>query len=495
MNRGIVVNGRRIEWVRILQLDVGRIAPIRRKNREIPGRPGALSQGYETGVRQIQARLDFEATSMEEWQEKLAELMGLLIQEKPYEIKFENEDKWTYYAELDGEIETVEIGIYGQVVINWICTDPYKYGHQNILPFKQYEENGEPLGEASANIINSGTVPTFPRITATVKPGEKLTHIQVFDPFNEKYFQIGRPGAIGTITRDKEERLLNDPASSLVGWSTTGGEVDGGVVSGNMATNGFSFLPGSFGATVDGWHGPILRKEAPEAPITDFKIRLGVIMRNPSISARGRLELYMRDAQGDVIGKIAMKRTGGGAYGNSVEGRAGGENDFDYFVSNYAGSKGIEWRDFEGVMEIERINNVWAMYVALVDPQTGKHTARYRSQPWTDSQLKYTGGLSQIMLHMAQSGDTEPVTVFVTKVEIFRINEITEMEIPVMALEGDEIEMDFRTKEIRINGEPRKDLKAFGANFFSLNPGTHDLMIEPFEKLDNPEVTVREGYR
>lgn len=487
MNRGIVVNGRRIEWVRILELDVGRIAPIRRKTRDIPGRPGALSQGFETGVRPIQARLDFEATSMEEWQEKLSELMGLLIQEKPYEIKFENEDKWTYYAELDGEIETLEIGIYGQVVINWICADdPYKYGHQNILPFK--------ADDATANIINGGTVPTFPRITATVKPGEKLTHIQVFDPFNEKYFQIGRPGAIGTITRDREERMLNDPASSLVGWGTTGNEVDGGTVAGNMSTNGFSFLPGSFG-TGTTWHGPAIRKEVPQAPLTDFKIRLGVIMRNPSIGARGRLELYMRDSQGGTIGKIAMKRTGGGAYGNSVEGRAGGENDFDYFVSNYAGKKGIEWRDFEGVMEIERVNNVWTMYVARVDPITKRHTARMKFDPWTDSQLKYTGGLSQIMIHMGQSGTIDPVTMRVTKVEVFRINEITEMEIPVMALEGDEIELDFRTKDIRINGEPRKDLKMFGANFFSLDPGTHDLMIAPIEKLETPEVAVREGYR
>lgn len=486
MNRGIVIDGQRIEWVQILELNIGRIAPIRRKNREIPGRAGALSQGFETGVRPIQARIDFEARSQEDWQDKLNHLMGLLIQEDPYEIKFENENKWTYYAELDGEIETVEIGIYGQVVINWLCTDPYKYGHKNILPFKE--------ADATANVINNGTVPTFPRITATVKPGEKLTHIQVFDPFNEKYFQIGRPGAIGTITRDKEERLLNDPASSLIGWSSTGNTVDGGTVTGNMGTNGFSFSASSFG-TGTTWHGPAIRKEVPQAPLTDFKIRMGVIMRNPSIGARGRIELYMRDAQGNNIGKIALKRTGGGAYGNSVEARAGGESDFKFFVSDYGGAKGIEWRDFEGIMELTRINNIWELYVAKVDPVTKKQTARYRSQPFRDSQLKFTGGLSQIMLHIAQSGTTQPTNMFITRVEVFRINEITEMEIPVMAVEGDELSIDFRTKEILLNGETRSDLKAFGAKFFSIEPGTHDLMIDPIAKLENAEIEVREGYR
>lgn len=483
MKRGMVANGIRKEFVQVIDLQIERFAPINRKTLSITGRPGGVPQGFETGVRQITAVIEFEARDHEHWQRRLDEVMSWLLAEDPYELQFDQENQWTYFAELEGGIDTKEIVTYGQVTLTWTCADPYKYGYNKIIPVKS---------DGTVSVNNAGTTKTYPRISATVKANQRITHIQVYDPNSDKYFQIGAPGPIGTITRDKEERLLNDRADTLIGWATSGNTVDGGVVAGTFQSNGFSLSASGYGTGTQ-WHGPAIRKEVPGAPLKDFKIRIGIIMTNPNIDARGRLEFYMRDAQGRTIGKFGMKRTGGGAYGNSIEGRAGGESDFKFFAAS-SGTKGIEWRDFRGVMELTRINNEWRMYVARVDPVTKKHSARYTSPIYRDFGQKYAAGLTQIMLHVGQSGTIQPVDMFFTSIEIYRINAITQMEIPSMAQGGDELVMDFRTKEILLNGEPRKDLKAFGANFFGLETGKHQLRMAPANQLENMKLEVREGY-
>ena len=363
--------------------------------------------------------------------------------------------------------------------ITFSRTDPNKYTNKKTALF----------GEGVAKVYNQGSADTYPVFRAMVN--EPITHVQLFT--DADYFQAGNPAGFESVIIEREERLLHDSMASLVGWSELGLDVDGGVVSGAFSTNGYSVSADTFGPVVSTWRGPALKKSIPEAPVTDFKVRTSVIFRNPTSSHRGRIEFYLLDDQSRDIGKLAMKRTGAGTFGTGVEARAGGGSDFNYFVSDYRGKNGIEWRDFEGVLEISRIGNVWEVYVAKVDPVTKEHYARYR-KPYTDSQLKYISDLSQIQIHIAQAGTAEPSSMFIGDVKVFRINEQGEEEVGIIAVAGDEVVIDMQKKKIYINGEQRPDLKAFGGNYFKLDSGETAVALDPAESLD-ASIEWREAFR
>lgn len=452
-------------------------APIRREYMEIPERPGGEQTQMETEMRRFPLPIIIHAKTFEEKEAFLEDMASWLIHKDPKPLKFTKYPNRTLYAQIEGAPDFSEMLKNGKGTLQIVCPDPYKHGPTQTDPFK----NG------MLEITNNGTVPVYPIIRAKVL--EDITHLQLFD--SKRYFQLGEPAPIGSVIRPKEERLLNDALDSLVGWSPSGQEVDGGVISGAMETNGYSFGASSYGEKVEGWHGPSLKITVPQAPITDFKVRTKFIFKNPSSAARGRMEFYLRDDQSQDMAKFAMKRTGGGSYGNSIEARAGGGTDYKYFA-NYAGKKGIEWRDFEGIMEFSRVGNLWTVYTALVDPVTKAHTAR-ATFTHRDTQNKYVQNLAQIQLHVAQSGDTEPTAMRINHLEVFRINPITLEETNVIAVADDEIEIDFKKEKIRLNGELRPDLKAFGSNFFAIPTGKSLFEIEPSASLQ-ATAEWEEGY-
>lgn len=454
-------------------------APIERESTTVRGRAGAVQTAFKTGVRRFSLPIVVRSRNEVDKQRFVEDMASWLIHKEAKWMQFTKYPNRSLLASVEGTPDFAQIYAFGEGTLDIVCFDPYLYGPEKKINFK----------DNITNIMNMGTAETPPIFKAKVL--DDITNVQIYTRAN-RYFQIGNAVEVGTTVRPKEERLLNESMGSLVGWASTGMQVDGGIVAGTMASNGFSVGASSYG-TGDAWHGPAIKKSIPQAPLEDFKIRMGIILRNPNIGARGRMEIYLLDEQNQDFGKFAMKRTGGGAYGNSVEARAGGGTAYRYFASS-SGTNGTEWRDFEGVLELSRIGNVWEFYVARVDPVTKRHTARYR-ETFTDSALRYTNGLAQIQIHSAQSGtSTVTAPMRFTRGEVFRINPDTLEETSVIAFKDDEIEADFRTKKVYINGEERPDLFAFGSEYFKLQPGSTELSIAPEGRLE-ADLRFREAYK
>lgn len=453
-------------------------APIEREYIDVPERPGAVQAEMKTGMRRFPLPIVIHAKSFEDKETFLEDMAAWLIHKEPKPLVFSKYPNRTLYAQIEGAPDFSEMWRMGKGTLQIVCPDPYKYSLKQTVAI----ESG------AATFFNKGTIPVFPIIKGTVL--SDLTHLQVFD--DERYFQIGEAASVEQIVKKREERMLNENMASLVGWSSSGLTVDGGTVTGSMETNGYSFGAASYGSdTITGWRGPSVKKSVPQAPIKDFKIRVPIVFKNPSIDARGRIEILLLDEQSVDFGKMAMKRTGGGSYGNIFEARAGGTNDWKYFA-NYAGVNGFEWRNFDGIIEISRINDVWSTYTAMVDPVTKKHTAR----AWfthNDIQKKYVRNLAQIQLHIARSGMSQPMVARIGGIQVFRINPVTMEQTPVMATMGDEFELNFQTKKIYLNGALRPDLKAFGGKFFGLPPGSHTLLMEPAQNFA-AQLEWEEGY-
>lgn len=452
-------------------------APIERESTNLRGRAGAVQTAFKTGMRRFSLPITIRSKNDIDKQRFVEDMSSWLIHEQAKEMQFTKYPNRTLFAAVEGAPDFEQMHAFGEGVLNIVCFDPWLYGSEKTNVFSN----------DFIQLHNEGKEPTPPRFNATVL--DDITSVQIFN--DDAYFQLGNAVEVGTTITPKEERLLNDELGSLVGWGSTGMEVDGGIVAGAMSTNGFSIGASSYG-TGTAWHGPAIKKSIPQAPLEDFKIRVKLLHKNPNISARGRMEIYLLDEQNQDFGKFAMKRTGGGSYGNAVEARAGGGTSYRYFA-NFAGARGVEWRDFEGVLELSRINGIWEVYVAKVDPITKKHTARYR-ESYPDTALKYSNGLAQVQLHIAQSGTTGTTDMRFNGIEVFRVNPETLEETNVIAVEGDEIEVDFRTKEVLLNGQPRPDLFAFGSDYFKIPVGHSTFALAPEGKLD-ASIRFREAFR
>lgn len=441
----------------------------------VPGQYGGYVQNIEYPPRKINQEILIAAESPEELQKVIEHLNRLLDTKEEAAIKFGDELDRTYYGFYSGVSTSYKEGGFYKGTISFICPRPFKYNDEDVYAI----ENG------MVTLNNGGTVKTPPKVRIAVD--SPITFLDIFN--DQAYKRIGRPVDEGEAEVAPKTTILNNTLASKVGWTQTDAFVDGGLKGGSIASNGFSFRADDFGTGAD-WHGPA-EKTSLSQSLVDFEVEVEIIFLNPSIDARGRLEWYLLDDQGQFVGKIAMKRIGSGTYGNRVEIRLGDANG--EFILSTAGQKGIEWRDFRGILRLSRKGNVWNAYVAQVDQETGRHYARAWVTNYIDADYQFTRNLSQIQIHFGQSGTRPVTTMFANHVKVKRINPPS-TGVPYIAQAGDIIDMDFDNAEIRINGETVEVEEDFGGDYFDVPTGESTLLFEPSEHLDfdNSHVVLRE---
>ncbi|PAD70889.1 hypothetical protein CHH83_01440 [Bacillus sp. 7586-K] len=475
---GMIFNGESRSYLSVLR---GRErpawAPIEHEFIEVPGRPGAYIKNKKTKVRQINVPVAIIGEDIADLQKLKEDLAAWLITDSPVPLIFEDEPDRTYFAEVTGSFDAEEIVKIGSGVVSFICPDPYKYGplHHGV-----FESD-------VASITNSGTTETYPIFRATVK--EPITLLDIVT--DDAYMSIGESVDFESeVPFKKEERLLWDQMGSMVGWSDATA-VDGGVITGSMVTDGYKFIASNYG-TGSAWHGPAKRITIPNGPLTDFRMDAIVELGNRQAIKAGRVEIYLLDSSNAVIAKMALKDTHKGialAYG---EARLGGSTSKQFLINEYGDKKG-SWNDFYGMLRIQRIGKKWTAYIAKIDTDTNVHHTR-RTVSYLDVKETYNKTISQIAVHVAQYGSYSPASLGIYDLKVFRINSHSDEQIPYIADAGDVIEIDHTKNSILINGEDRKDLKDFGASFFSLKSGTNTVQISPYSSLENVEVEWRPRY-
>jgi predicted phage tail component-like protein len=443
----------------------------------VAGMPGAYIESSETGVLYITQPVGFVVEDDVDALNKVDELASWLLTSEPVPLTFSDEPNRTYYAKIDGTIEEFRKFVnQRRGTITFICPDPYKYGPELEATFPS----------DVTNVTVNGTAPTKPVFELEVLA--PITFAMIQNQLGE-YMMIGRTVNVeDSEPFSKYELVFNANGSNLTGW-TTGTTVDGGVVDGTMGTTGTRFEASSYGAGTR-WHGPAIKHSLPEV-LTDFRMNAFVSLFNAQPDRVGRVEIYLLDANNYEVGKIAMKDIESFqalAWGSARAGEAGSGQSL---IDEYGDTPG-NWNDFSGIMRLEREGNIWRAYFAIVDAATGKHHTR-RSVEWIDTENKYNRTVAQVQIHMAQFGSKPTVVGGVNYINIFKINPPSE-GVPYIADVGDIITFDHKDKLILINGEPRKDLKQFGATYFDLQPDDNQLVTMPSDSF-NVKATYREAYK
>jgi predicted phage tail component-like protein len=343
----------------------------------------------------------------------------------------------------------------------------------------------EPQG-APKQVDNVGTAETFPVVKATFnKSATFLSYVT-----DKDVVLLGRPQASDEVSKDTEQIILNDALGSLVGWTSAGTVLEDGVLGGNFSVYGnYEWRAQSFGSG-SAWHGPALKKSLSKI-LTDFEVELDCTIDSNGAGV-GRIEVTLLDVNSSVVGKMSLFDKWSGYERMMFSARAG---DAAYGVSLYEGegSRLGTWNNFNGIIRIGRKNGKWYAFIGAYADENGnldKRLYRELSNITIDSAIK---NISQIQLHAATYG-THPAPLM--KLKDLKVKELFDegdFEVPLIAKEGDVIEINHNTKIIRRNGDVMNDLRDPRGNLFPLQPGTNGITVYPSD-VASIEITYPERF-
>lgn len=465
-------------YLRIKEIHGRGISPSELTLIDVPAMDGAYYSQKRRPSRVIEIEADIRASNREELRTKLDQLNAILDVDQPVPIVFPDEPDMIYYGIPESTGEGNEYTFLHQGQLTIICPDPYKYGDEVIVEFPS----------DTVIVENPGTAPSEPifELTAT----KQTTFAMVTN--GEQYMAIGRPEDAIDVPASDREVVLNDDASSLVGWSayTSGSTLYNlGIVGGKMGVyNGFAFYAEEYGENPNGWVGPAIRRSLPEQ-LQDFMITIDIEMRNLG-GGVGRIVLFGMDANDDLVFTMGMMDSTA-TYANNRALFGVGPNNYTWI--NYQGDNNrVVWNDARLQLRIQRKGQVYEGWIAeKLDPEgkrlTGRHWDSYH-----DTANQFQEPLAQIGIYIAKAKhyDTFPMRFHgLTAWELFNLEDY---QIPYIAEEGDLITFDHVNREALINGYPVQF--DFGGDFFELYRGDNSIVVLP-ENTFGTTLSFRPRYR
>jgi predicted phage tail component-like protein len=495
MAKGIVFRGRHSSDLSLIVNKVHRslLPPLSDKTITIPNRPGGYFFGNEQGVRLFKVDFTVSTHSVDDLWTKIHELNSWLQSDEEEELIFDQEPYISYFAVVVGTTDLESIGSSGMFSVTFLCPDPFGYG----------PEVDTPLWTTSPKTLNvGGAQQTYPVIKATFTAPSTFLAVAT----KEEFIHIGR-SPIDTTVVPVNAKVINDTMSSTAAW-TPHTLVDGGSVSGTFHSNGYSFQAQDYG-TGSAWHGPALKKMI-ATPIQDFMLDAIVGLSANGQKQIGRVEIYLLDVNSAVIGKLAIRDSGG--YERSfVEARAGGNSGGHYFM-NYEGvystqkkkvavTKKVKgknvttytyvteqygtFRDFMGLLRIRRTGNKWYAYVEKRDPKTGKAIVT-KSFSFIDSGNKYSQKIAGVAVHVGQYA-THPFMspTYISHLTLTNLKTVSTGETLEIFDAGDEVIIDHEIGAVFLNGTPYMEDLDIASDFFPIQGGTsQEISFEPDDKCN-----------
>lgn len=472
----------RKSWVYLLD---GRRKPpfasLRRNLVYVRGRPGALLESTDVNPLLIEQPIGFIVHTPEHELQIIDDLKRWLITKEPVPLEFDDEPGRTYFAVVQNSIEDFERMVsLRQGTIQFLCPDPYSYG----------EEKYAVITSGASIVHNNGIEEADPIFELEVVKHSTFALIQNQD---DEYQMIGEPTDVEHVPFVGEQLLLHSRMNTTNGW-TNGTQVDNGSVSGVMISTSNQFVVQNFGSSSDAkWHGPALKTSLTEQ-LLDFKVDLLIENLN-GVSAVGRVELYLLDANNEIIARIAMTdawRTINRNRARSAISNGNRTKNLHRSSETTAEATGELWNNFDGVIRLQRVGQEWMAYVAKVNEE-GIHYAR-ETKRYFDAGNTYMQKVAQIQVHIGKFGDGPHGQLAIKDLKVWKINRPeNHLHIPYILYPGDILTFDHKNDDILLNGESRPDLKQFGASYFKLKPGQNVLVVEPNESF-TPRLRYRERY-
>lgn len=447
----------------------------------VAGMDGSYPSSSRLASRQLTIDITMKGTSFEDLRKRIERLNEILFTRNvDVPIVFNDEPDRVYYGRIDNVSDKFEASHIYQAQISIICSDPYKYGQEKKLTFPS----------DAVMFTNQGTAEADPVFEMEVLNPATFAMVQNQD---DQYQMIGRPVDADSDPFEAEELIMHKTMSTTTDW-TTANQVDNGVVSGTMVSDGNAFVVQSFGTQGQAkWYGPALKTSLPKM-LQDFRMEARVENLNGR-NLVGKVEVYLLDVNNNILARISMVDAWRGYNRNraaSVISNNKRTQALHRISETTAQAQGELWNNFDGILRLERVGKQWRAYVAKVG-EGGVHYAR-ETKNFLDTGNEFQQQIAQIQVHIGIFDNLSPGAMRIKDLKVWKINDPDDHQIPYIAHQGDIITFDHQAAEILINGEPRLDLKNFGGQYFKLPPGQNQLIVQPSECF-NTSLRYRQRYR
>jgi len=452
---------------------------------DVPGRVGGYYSSQKMGSKFVIVEVAQVSTTDVGAQTNARNLAGWLIDQKVGKLSFSDEPNKEYRAILTSSTPLEVFDTTRTGTLRFECVDPHIYS---------VSETPLDLLNGDNVIENSGSAPTFPRFIVRVT--EPCTMLLLEHVDTGQYISIGQPVGAEDVAAGGSVETLNDGCGSLVGW-TQGQSIGGIAVTGNYATNGFSFSPkhagGSYGSG-SGWHGPCIRKEI--SPEQDYYSVTFDIGQTAAVGTMGRTDVCIRKADGGQLARVSMidawnadRRHAGYAFvGTSV-----GAGGYELFPLQTPANTYM-WQNYVmGRLSIRRHHagqNVHTAHFGIFSNNTWHSRTTVH---WNDVNGLWNAKAKYIDIQQSvYASYTPPATHYITHAYNYDYIEPGSNQVPVLFNIGDEVEVDCNTGRVFINGVNSIQHMQPGSQFFPLQIGDNNIkvMTDPLDKLDEDESVV-----
>lgn len=270
---------------------------------EVPGMIGAIPQGTSIGAKPIDLDVVLTASSEEDRAIKLNYLASVLKSLKDIEMPLIVDDniRWEYNVHLTNVTipeRLTQTSHDVRFTITVTASDPRGYGELITT-----EITNSPF-----TIVPDGQSDVYPVLTCI--PDTDITQLAIVDD-QENWAYIGSDVDFmqGDLPANNEPLILDDRCSTSATWDLVDNtkvtfKLDG-KADGSIKIQNDSIQANSYGALSDKYHGPVFQQYLGQ-DCGDYRIRVRLCNIQHYNRARGIVEVYLLDVNGDRIGKIAI---------------------------------------------------------------------------------------------------------------------------------------------------------------------------------------------
>ncbi|EGQ0321672.1 phage tail protein [Staphylococcus pseudintermedius] len=443
---------------------------------EVLGRPGGVLSHIKESVRTIEVNLLIDAYGTGRTLEDIVdEVVSWLTTNEPVPLIFDREPDKIYYAMTTGGLDPSYFVTFAKVKANFVCLDPYKYavnGNQNTA-----------ISDA-VSVVNAGTADTPIIVEARALQNSNYYMISKGD---EDYFMIGDDD-LDKPLKDYSPSILSDEFKSLTGWSKIGsGQIQdtifGGIVGGSfkLEKNKEGFEVSTFPEGAE-WVGAQYKRGFSKA-LKDFKIIVKAVIYQKSKGA-GKIAYHLYDTDNRLLATLG--------YINSSGGEPNGKFIFNLFNQSGDQIKIFEARNVPLInkmdtliiyLSLERISDVFNLKVWLFDHDKDPKRTRplqIVNKTYRDGGNFYQRQVASVSVYEAKNNKINKMM----KMHALGIYLFEKLPKPIGARDmiikkGDLISIDMSTKNVLVNEESFLSEKTFGSDFFNVDKGHTELVINP----------------
>ncbi|PTL00243.1 phage tail protein [Staphylococcus haemolyticus] len=463
---------------------------------EILGRPGSVVKNRRLKEYRFELPLiirnDYLSPGgIKKLNDVLNEVVKFFDYDKAVKLQFTSQN-WYWNAYIEGPIDLNKDRIgFWSFKINVVLTDPYKYaveGTKNTAISDQ------------VSVVSTGTADSPIIVQATaLKDSPNFAIFKGVNNQTTNYFMIGKSEDANKVNKDLEPFIFNDEfnTTGLRNWTylpntSFGNLLDGGDAEGGrlgLSDLKESVYPTTWGTnSTTNWHGAGIYKSMGKS-LTDFRIRLKVIVRQHAGIGPGKAFAYILDENSRTMFSIGYVNT-------SV-------NKNNGMIVAYAYNEHGEARRIytkETLFKHHRINNMHVfMYLERKGSQIKITSFKYSID--NDAQRKVP--LDKDVKVINDSGNFYQRPVRLVRMYIGKSAKynnylscnilgcsLTELlpkqsdVTPIIIRKGDLITIDTGAKIVKINDEDALSLKDFGSDYFNIEAGYNELIISPPNTFD-----------